>query len=596
MRSGSVKLLLLFAALLEPLYCAENWIRLDTPHFEMYTTNGEKQATTELQVFEQVRSFFLERSASKTAPETAIRVIAFRSEKEYRPYRLNEGAFAYYTRSQKVDYIVMQDLNSANHRAAVHEYTHLIVEHLKLKLPTWLNEGMADVYSTLQSEGKQTLVGTPIPEDVMLLRSQPWLDLNTLFSVDHDSPYYNQREKMQIFYAESWALTHMLSLGKGYVGSFPRFLALVAAGHPIAECFETAYGKNLAQVDKELHSYMQQSTVQISVFDSKLERPALEPNVLPVSDLNLNLVLADLLACHPKHTTEAMDRLTKLAAENPTSPDVQESLGYLLWREGDLPKAREHFESAIDKGSKNSEMMYQYSQLLLASGGSKEEAIAVLTKATTIKPGYDEALYALGMTEMQIQKWSDALAAFSQIKTVTPERAYSLFSSISFASWKVGSLDKARSFAEKARQFAKTPEETTRMTQFQEMLNRPAATAREAASVTTENTSDAPDRPTLRHRTLARDEPTIQKPNLQHVEAVAKFFNCDPKAPSLRVSVGSKEMTFILSDPSDIIVRNSPNGTVDFNCGVQKATKVGIFYTPATPGVKADGSIVELVF
>lgn len=91
---------------------AEHWIRVSTPDFEMYTTNGEKQATGALKVFEQVRYFFLQNSRTKSVPQTPVRIIAFHSEKEYKPYRLNEGAFAYYLRSRKVDYIVMQDTSA----------------------------------------------------------------------------------------------------------------------------------------------------------------------------------------------------------------------------------------------------------------------------------------------------------------------------------------------------------------------------------------------------------------------------------------------------------------------------------------------------
>jgi hypothetical protein len=80
---------------------AEHWIHLTTPHFEMYTTNSVKQATAALNDFEQVRYFFLENSRSKTAPDATVRIIAFRSEKEFKPYRMNEGAFAYYLRSRK---------------------------------------------------------------------------------------------------------------------------------------------------------------------------------------------------------------------------------------------------------------------------------------------------------------------------------------------------------------------------------------------------------------------------------------------------------------------------------------------------------------
>jgi hypothetical protein len=174
----SLGLLLLFAT--HTMMGADRWIRLTTPHFEMYTNNSERQGRAALEVFEQVRYFFLKNSKSKSAPDTVVRIIAFRSEKDYRPYRLNEGAFAYYMRSRKGDFIVMQDLSAEHHQAAVHEYTHLIIAHQGLILPIWLNEGLADLYSSLEPRGNQAMVGRPLEGDMQLLRTQSWMDTGTL--------------------------------------------------------------------------------------------------------------------------------------------------------------------------------------------------------------------------------------------------------------------------------------------------------------------------------------------------------------------------------------------------------------------------------
>jgi hypothetical protein len=112
-----------------------HWINVQTPHFEMYTTNSEKRAIRALQAFEQVRYFFLQNNKNRQAPEGRVRVIAFSSEKDYKPYQINSGAFAYYLQSRERDYIVMQDIETDHHEVAVHEYTHLIVRHNKMQLP-----------------------------------------------------------------------------------------------------------------------------------------------------------------------------------------------------------------------------------------------------------------------------------------------------------------------------------------------------------------------------------------------------------------------------------------------------------------------------
>lgn len=54
MRVGA--LLLLAAAL--PAFGADQWLRLTTPHFELYTTESEKKGREAILYFEQVRSFF----------------------------------------------------------------------------------------------------------------------------------------------------------------------------------------------------------------------------------------------------------------------------------------------------------------------------------------------------------------------------------------------------------------------------------------------------------------------------------------------------------------------------------------------------------
>ena len=37
-----------------------------------------------------------------------------------------------------------------------------------------------------------------------------WLTLEQLLTVTHDSPLYNEGERRSLFYAQSWALVHML--------------------------------------------------------------------------------------------------------------------------------------------------------------------------------------------------------------------------------------------------------------------------------------------------------------------------------------------------------------------------------------------------
>src|SRR5579864_6007542 len=195
------------------LAATAQWVKLTSTDFELYTSAGEKKGREAILYFEQVRSFFLKALNIKDIPTTRpVRIVAFSSEKEYLPYKYNEVAAAYYVSDGRRDFIVMRSIAPESYTVAVHEFTHLIIGHTKMKLPIWLNEGLAEVYSTMRPVGRKVQVGDIIPGRILELRDSKWIDLELLTSVGHDSPYYNEKRRAGVFYAESWALTHMLVL------------------------------------------------------------------------------------------------------------------------------------------------------------------------------------------------------------------------------------------------------------------------------------------------------------------------------------------------------------------------------------------------
>ncbi len=114
------------------------------------------------------------------------------------------------------DFIVMSRASSENYAVAVHEYTHLMIHQSGMELPAWLNEGRAELYSSLEPRGSQILVGRVLPGRVHTLSAEKWIPLATLLNMDHRSPYYNEKSHAGMFCAESWALVHMLNLDPGY--------------------------------------------------------------------------------------------------------------------------------------------------------------------------------------------------------------------------------------------------------------------------------------------------------------------------------------------------------------------------------------------
>lgn len=165
------------------LLAEPRWIRMKSDHFEMYTTASEGDARSTLRYFEQVHGFFVQLLGEEKGKQLPVSIVAFNSDKEFAPYRPNEFAAAYYHPGAERDFIVMGHAGSEQDQLAVHEYVHLLAKHGNLDLPVWLNEGIAEVYSTLKSSGSdKILIGTPPVGRVESLRQDKWVPLGTILS------------------------------------------------------------------------------------------------------------------------------------------------------------------------------------------------------------------------------------------------------------------------------------------------------------------------------------------------------------------------------------------------------------------------------
>lgn len=158
-----VAVLLLLLALTFPLSSETRWVEMRTQYFTVFSSAGERATRDTVKHFEQVRAFFVQAAGVSPNRPQPVQIVIFGSRKEYEPYRFNEAAVAYYQPGVERDYIVMSEAGVTAFPVAIHEYYHLLVKHSGVELPVWLNEGMAEVYSTLRPNGDKIMVGNVIP-------------------------------------------------------------------------------------------------------------------------------------------------------------------------------------------------------------------------------------------------------------------------------------------------------------------------------------------------------------------------------------------------------------------------------------------------
>src|SRR5262245_18064786 len=133
-----------------------------------------------------------------------------------------------------------------------HEYTHLLIRNAVRSVPVWLNEGLAEYYSTFNvtATGTTAEAGRPIVPHVRLLRER-YMPIAELIAVDAGSELYNEAARRSSFYAESWALTHYLMVevpdGPAQIN---RYVAEIASGRRPTDAFFDAFGATPDKFDE----------------------------------------------------------------------------------------------------------------------------------------------------------------------------------------------------------------------------------------------------------------------------------------------------------------------------------------------------------
>jgi Tfp pilus assembly protein PilF len=431
-----------------PAFAADEWIRLSTPHVELYTTTGdkgaaEKRAREAIRTFEQTRAILLEAAHAHWGQVIPVRIISFQSDKQFKPYA-PDGAYSSNTQSR--DYFIMIDSDPDHLPAAIHQYVDLALQRAGLSLPTWFSEGLAEMFSTLKPSAGDAATGAPtgamlggvLKDHVDELKSVKWLDFTTLTSVNEHSPGYNEKNRAGLFYAESWALVHMLCFGRDYHENIAKLIGALNNGKTTGDAFQTAYGRTTAQVNMDLQAYVKQNSLTAASFPIK-GPAAQDPVASPVSDLESGVMLADLMATLNKRE-QAKASYDKLAKQYPGSADISESLGYLAMQSGDNESARKYFEEALP-GTKNPLMCYHLAMLYHDAAQGGDKLVAALTRAVALKPDYAEARLQLGVLKYSQGDFAGAIATLAPIEHIAPEHAATLHSVLTEAYAQAGVQD-----------------------------------------------------------------------------------------------------------------------------------------------------------
>ena len=522
------------------------WLRIQSANFELFTTAGEHAGRDLVRHFEQVRGFFLQVFGLQAAAGKPVRIVAFHSAREFEPYRPSEAATAFYQAGSEHDCIVMSSTGAEHYQVATHEYTHLLIGQSSGTVPLWLNEGLAELYSTLQPVGDKMEVGWPPPGRGRVLLEGPWIPLDALLSTGHSSPLYNEKSRAGMFYSESWALVHMLNLDSKYRPHLADMLRALKTADSAA-AFQQAYGESIEQVQADLLEYVRRETLHGVAFKIPLEKSVESPEIEPHSEMPARLALAELLTESPGKLPQADEMYRQLARDFPQRWEVEAALGRFAWRERHNRDAVTHFAHAAQLGTTGASMFLDYASALAATA-RQPEAVTALRNVIRLDPSLKEAHYDLGLALLRTGAWRDAMAELQLARPLKPQQAPGYFYGMAYSAYRLGDAIAARNYLEQGRQYAKIPEEVSALNGLSEALGPPV------------------------------------------VEGVLESIECQGKVARLHVRVKDSERTFLIPDLTL---------AKDLQCGPQPQANIAVrieFQAMPLGKEGADGIVLSLQF
>jgi tetratricopeptide (TPR) repeat protein len=506
-----------------------------------------------------------------------VQVITFRSASEFAPYAFRAEGGGYYVHNYKSDYILIGDTGARDRELVAHEFTHMVVTQAGLKLPIWLNEGLADFYSTVEIQGSQAVIGKAPFRYMETLHRQKWIPWDALLAVDGNSQVYNQSGNLAILYSQSWALTHMLKFDTKYSVHFSQFLKAISDGQEAKQAFQNVYRKSMAAVDADLSAYLRGKDLPVSMINCKPEADPPAPVIADAADFEVQFALANVLASKPGTSADGQDRLARLSARYPDRPEPEEELGMLALMQNKKDDARSHLAVAVQRHSRDPEILYTAAVLDKEAGSKYGPVSALLRQALEIQPDMDKARLELGFLDYEDLQYKASLSLLSSLSVVPDDSRFDVYFTMAQCYVNLDDLPKAASYVKKAAQAATADDQKQQAADLLESVLRDEGT--EAGSA-------------------ASTPPKTEQP-ITNVRGMAKILNCSGGQKHLSVQVDTREMVFDIDNP-DLVVRHPTADYSHWACGPLNAVELTVVYRPESDSgasrPPADGKAIELVF
>ena len=453
MKRNPPLILIWLLIIIAPAFGKDAWTKVQSKNFTLVGNASEsdmRKIAFKLEQFRQTLSLILPKASISTPIPTTV--VLFKSDESFRQFKpryqgkIRDNVGGYFLSGPHRNYIALS-LNRVGinpYEVIFHEYEHFVLHNSLVRLPLWLDEGLAEFYSTFDTEGELKVnLGIPVALHILRLRNDLMLPFKTLLAVDRKSPHYNETNKAGMFYAESWALVHYLMNGNDQKRQpqLVSFIQLLNSGMQNEEAFQKAFGVDLNSFQNELDNYVRRFLFPVLTVTFKKQLTFEKDMTSEVlSDAQSQYYEGDLLF-RLGQLSEAKVFLEKSIALDSKLSESQVSLGVVRMAERQEAEAEKLFKSAIEVDNNNYLAHFYYAGML-AANEKYDDAITHYKQAINLNPEMGSFYSDLGIAYLRTGNEEEALRTFEKGGNVDRKQS-SLYRSAAYLHFRRGNAEAA---------------------------------------------------------------------------------------------------------------------------------------------------------
>lgn len=449
------------------------WIEVRSPNFTVISNSGEKEARKIADEFEQFREVF-----HNTLPKLRVDlgkpliILAVRNEDSlkvllpgYWETKGHAHPVGLYAPGEERHFVALRTNVEADnpYQIVYHEYTHAIMNLNFPDLPSWLGEGLAEFYGNSTIHDKDVEIGKISPYHLQILQENRLIPIDVLLSADTNSPYYNEQNRVSVFYAESWAIVHYLMLDPEARKQqlLSKFLTAWTKSGNQVEAAEHTFG-DLKKFGQAMEAYVRQKSFYISRVPTAIRGDPKSYASREVSPAELAAYRA-LFYIHTQRSNEAKSSAEEALQADPKLPLAYEARGMLELTNQDYSQAEGDFARAIELNSSSFVPYFFAAETLMrggmALGDQNSKPTKWLEKAVEMNPQFAPAYSALAsLYSSRPETREKAIGTCRKAVELEPGNlTYRI--NYGYVLLNTGKTADAKALAERIQQVARTPTE-----------------------------------------------------------------------------------------------------------------------------------------